>query len=74
MSKSAPILSDGTPSTLGNWRAFAVILGGRDPNPATKFLDKKIAQQGADEPVIAPESQMMFLITSLLAPEETCET
>ena len=66
MAKNIPILSDGTPSTLGNWRKIAVFLGG-DSNPATKFLDEKIAKQGEDEPVVADESQMLNLVVSMIS-------
>ena len=65
MANKVPVLSNGTLSTLGNWRKIAVVLGG-DSSPATEFLDKKITEQGEDEPVITPESQMLYLIISMI--------
>ncbi len=62
-----PVLSDGTPSTLAGYRRIAAALGG-DPNPATVFLDKKSKESpnGADEIVVAAESQMMLLIMRMI--------
>ncbi len=66
-SSEIPTLSDGTPSTLANYRKIAAVLGG-DPNPATDFLDKKAAESpgGANEVVVAAESQMLFLIVTMI--------
>lgn len=61
-------LSTGGLSTLGNWRKIAASLEG-EPNPATKWLDEKIKEQGEDAPVLADESQMLYVILSLLAGE-----
>jgi hypothetical protein len=65
--QKVPTLSDGTPSTLGGYRAIAAALGG-DPNKATEFLDKKAAESpnGLNEVVVAAESQMLLLIVSLI--------
>ena len=52
--------------TLGEWRDLAEAVGSK----ATEVFDQKIATQGRDEKVIAPESQMMFLIASMI-PKET---
>lgn len=54
--------------TLGEYRAFFVALAGEHCGPVL-FLDAKIAQQGADEPVLAAESQMLLLLGSMLEPE-----
>ena len=42
-----------------------MLLGGENCK-AVKFFDEKIAKQGRDEPVIAPPSQVMILIGSML--------
>lgn len=51
--------------TLGDYRDICVVIGGEDCE-AVKFLDRKIADQGRDEKVLAPESQMMFLLEPML--------
>ena len=51
--------------TLGEYRDFCAILADEN-SPAVSFFDDKIKKQGRDEKVIAPESQMMILIESLL--------
>ena len=55
-----PTLSTGQPSTLGVWRDNMVALFG-PASPAVVYLDKKIAEQGRDEPVIADERQALHL-------------
>jgi len=49
------------PSTLGDWKKFADILGGK----AAEFIDKKIAKEGKDARVIAADSQVILLLVSL---------
>ena len=63
-------LSTGEPSTLKTYRQIAVAMGGED-TAATKFFDNKIKEstKGEDEVVIAEESQMMYLIVTMLANE-----
>lgn len=60
-------LSTGQESTLGNYRELAVIVFGKESKPV-KFLDDKISKSkiGANEEVIAPESQMLQLLLSML--------
>jgi hypothetical protein len=53
--------------TLGDYRKMADLIF---PN-ALDFLDKKIAEQGADQQVEASEEQMMQLLASF--PEKKCE-
>ena len=53
------------PQTLGDYRDLCAVIAGED-SAAVKFFDDKIATQGRNEKVIAPESQMMFLIASLI--------
>jgi hypothetical protein len=55
------------PKTLGDYRDLCAALGGEDC-AAVKFLERKIADQGRDEEVIAPPSQMMFLLGPMLTP------
>jgi hypothetical protein len=64
-------LSTGEPSTLGTYRKIAVALTGED-SKAVKYFDKKIAESphGADEEVIAAESQVIHLIFSINAQSE----
>ena len=63
-------LSTGADATLGNYRALAAIFFGED-SKAVKFLDEKIAESpnGADEEVIADESQMVYLLGSMCEKE-----
>lgn len=64
-------LSTGQPSTLGSYYDNCKMLFG-DDSPATKYFAQKISESpdGADEEVIAAESQMMYLIGSLLNGED----
>jgi len=55
--------------TLGDYRALAALMGGEDC-AAVKFFERKIAAQGKDEPVLADEGQMIFLIASMLGKSE----
>lgn len=59
-----PIISTGEPSTLKTYRKLAVTLTGED-SAATKFFDKKIAEQGEDKIVIQDEYQMLYLIRNM---------
>lgn len=63
-------LSTGQPSTLGSYYDNCKALLG-DDSPATRYFADKIkaSPEGRDEPVIANESQMMVLISSLLEPK-----
>jgi hypothetical protein len=53
--------------TLGDYRDACVALAGEDCD-AVRFLDKKIAAQGRDMTVIAPESQMWLLLATMMPP------
>jgi hypothetical protein len=57
------MLSIGMPSTLGSYQKLCNIFFGEDSAQA-KFINEKIASNpnGADEEVIAEESQMMYLL------------
>jgi hypothetical protein len=59
-------LSTGQPSTLGNYLKLCNIFFGEESEQA-KFIMAKIASNpnGADEEVVAEESQMMFLLFNL---------
>lgn len=57
-------LSTGDDSTLGNYRKLSAVFFGEDSG-AVKFLDTKIAEQGADEEVLQPEAQMIQILSSL---------
>lgn len=65
-------ISTGEPSTLGTYRNIAHIMnGGDEESEGVKFIDKKIAEQGVDMEVIADESQMIYLLGSMLVKEVT---
>jgi len=59
-------LSTGMPSTLGSYLKLCNIFFGEE-SVQTKFITEKIASNpnGADEEVIAEESQMMYLLFNL---------
>jgi hypothetical protein len=57
-------LSTGYPATLGGYRDLTASMFGSD-SAALTFLDEKIQAQGRDEPVLAEEGQMVYLLTSL---------
>ena len=59
-------LSTGMPSTLGSYLTLCNMFFGEDSVQA-KFIMQKIASNpnGADEEVIAEESQMMYLLFNL---------
>jgi hypothetical protein len=59
-------LSSGEDATLGNYRKIVSVLFGED-SEAVKFLDEKIAESpnGEKEEVIAAESQMLYLLSSI---------
>ncbi len=59
-------LSTGMPSTLGSYLKLCNIFFGEE-SVQTKFILEKIASNpnGADEEVIAEESQMMYLLFNL---------
>jgi hypothetical protein len=59
-------LSTGMPSTLGSYLKLCNMFFGEE-SVQTKFITKKIASNpnGADEEVIAEESQMMYLLFNL---------
>jgi len=55
------------PETLGEYRDMCKAIGGSECR-AVLFLDKKIAEHenGRDEKVIAPDSQMRMLLMPML--------
>lgn len=57
-------LSTGADSTLGEYRKLASVFFGAK---AVAFIDEKIKEssRGADEPVVAAESQMVYLLANL---------
>ncbi len=54
-------LSTGSDSTLESYRELSIAFFGKDSKAVT-YLDEKIKQQGALQEVIAPESQMIYLL------------
>ena len=61
------LLSTGDKSTLGNYKKLSILFFGADSEQVA-FLNKKISESphGEDEEVIADESQMLFLLSSLI--------
>ena len=59
-------LSTGQDSTLGSYLQLCILIFGKD-SPQARFIMDKIATnpRGADEEVIAEESQMMYLLVNL---------
>lgn len=59
-------LSTGQDSTLGSYLKLCLAVFGPD-SPQTKFITDKIFESpnGANEEVIAEESQMMYLLVNL---------
>jgi len=53
------------PATLGEYRDTMIAFLRDDQNPAVRFLDDKIAEQGRNERVLADDSQMRVLLFSL---------
>jgi len=60
----APQLSTGQPSTLAVWRLNLAELPGNHGR-ALAYLDRKIAQQGADEPVLSDERQVLAVLLAM---------
>jgi len=61
------------PETLGEYRDLCAALGGESCR-AVRFLDRKIAEQGRDEKVIADDSQMRMLLYPMLTQEDDYAT
>ena len=61
-------ISSGEPATLGTYRKIALVLSGSENSEVVKFFDKKIEESpnGENEEVLADETQMMFLIITML--------
>jgi hypothetical protein len=59
-----PRLSTGQLSTLAIWRLNLSELPG-DHGRALAYLDRKIAQQGPDEPVVTDERQVLAILLAM---------
>lgn len=59
-------LSTGMPSTLGSYKTLCKIFFGED-SAQYQFIESKIIQSpnGEDEEVIADESQMLYLLSTM---------
>lgn len=53
------------PGTLGEYRKMVTSIVGEN-NKAVQFLTEKIAEQGEDEEVLAPDSQMRELLFPMM--------
>lgn len=58
------MLSIGLPSTLGSYLKLCTLFFG-DNSAQAQFIQHKVNQYGLDEEVIADESQMLYLLSSL---------
>jgi hypothetical protein len=58
------------PETLGEYRDFCVILGRGEANPAVRFLDLKIAENGPQAKVLITDLQMRQMLMPLLRHEK----
>lgn len=54
------------PSTLGEYRDLVFALVRNAENPAVKYLDDRIAEQGRDENVLASDEQMRQILFPLM--------
>lgn len=63
------MLSTGDPSTLGTYKKLAKIFGEK----AETFIQNKIDESpnGENEEVLAPEGQMIFILSSMMEQNET---
>jgi hypothetical protein len=60
-------LSTGHDSTLRSYRDMSSAVFGEDSKPVRFFEEKAaVSPNGLDEEVVAPESQMMLLILSMI--------
>lgn len=64
-------ISTGEPSNLKTYREIALALSGDENSKAVKFFDNKIktSPNGENEEVIAPESQVIYLIMNMIGEE-----
>ena len=64
-------ISTGEPNTLGTYRKIALALSGDVNSEVVKFFDKKISKstQGENARVIAAETQVMYLIGTMIRGE-----
>lgn len=62
-------LSDGSPSTLGNWYKLCAAVFGAESSP-TKFIEKKMRDQGEDQEVIADEGQLLMVLGKMFVDEQ----
>ena len=62
-------MSTGEPNTLKTYRKIALALSQDENSKVVKFFDDKIKKDGEDAKVIAHETQMMYLIITMLKEE-----
>jgi len=62
--RNPPILANGRPSTLGEWRRNVLANFG-EGNPAARYLSDQIALLGEDTPVFANEDEGIRLLTMM---------
>lgn len=60
-----PYTNQMVPGTLGEYRDMCVAIAGESCQAVT-FLDKRIADHGRDELVLAPDSQMRAVLMPML--------
>ena len=62
--RPAPTLSNGLPSTLGNWHRLCVITFGID-SPPTLFIKARLDEQGPEMAVLADEGQLLLALMQM---------
>jgi hypothetical protein len=58
------MLSLGVPSTLGSWYMLCTATFGPE-SKATRFIKDKLDAQGADEPVLSDEGQLLYALVQM---------
>ena len=62
--KPLKMLSNGEPSTLGNWHGLCVAFFGEE-SKATAFIRAKMDDQGPDEEVLSDEGQLLHALLQM---------
>lgn len=69
------LLSTGDPSTIGSYLKLSRAFFGAESSPVTYLLGlSRDSPKGEDEPILVDESQMIFLLGSMLDGPEKKET
>lgn len=66
-------LSNGMDSTLGNWHKLCAATFGDDAEP-TKYIKRKLDEQGEDMEVIVDEGQLLMSLVAMLGKPAELDT